>query len=58
LEGEFKNALVKAGKQKLADEIDKQVDKQLGDKAPPEIKGAVEKSKELLKGLLGGKDNK
>ncbi len=58
LEGEFKNALVKAGKQKLADEIDKQVDKQLGDKAPPEIKGAVEKSKDLLKGLLGGKDNK
>ena len=58
LEGEFKNALIKAGKQKLADEINKQVDKQLGDKAPAEIKGAVEKSKELLDGFLGGKDKK
>jgi len=58
LEGEFKNALVKAGKQKLADEIDKQIDKQLGDKAPAEIKDAVEKSKGLLDGLLGGKDKK
>lgn len=58
LEGEFKNALVKAGKQKLADQINKQVDKQLGDKASPEIKGAVEKSKELLDGFLGGKSKK
>lgn len=62
LEGEFKDALVKAGKQKLADEIDKQiseqVDKQLGDKAPSEIKDVVEKSKGLLKGLLGGKEDK
>ena len=62
LEGEFKDALVKAGKQKVADEIDKQIgeqlDKQLGDKAPSEIKDAVEKSKGLLKGLLGGKDDK
>jgi hypothetical protein len=62
LEGEFKNALVKAGKQKLADEIDKQIDKQLdkklGDKVPGEIKDAVEKSKGLLDGLLGGKDGK
>ena len=62
LEGEFKNALVKAGKQKLADEIDKQIDKQLdkklGDKVPGEIKDAVEKSKGLLDGLLGGKDKK
>jgi len=62
LEGEFKNALVKAGKQKVADEIDKQVDKQLdkqlGDKTPGEIKDAVEKSKGLIKGLLGGKDQK
>jgi hypothetical protein len=58
LESEFKNALVKAGKQKLADEINKQVDKQLGDKAPPEIKDAVEKSKGLIDGLLGGKDKK
>ncbi len=58
LEGEFKNALVKAGKQKLADEIDKQIDKQLGDKAPTEIKDTIEKSKGLLDGLLGGKDKK
>jgi hypothetical protein len=58
LQDAFKDALVKAGKQKLADEVNKQVDKQLGEKASPEIKGAVEKSKELLNGLLGGKDNK
>jgi len=62
LEGEFKDALVKAGKQKVADEIDKQIDKQLdkqlGDKAPGEVKDAVEKSKGLIKGLLGGKDQK
>ena len=62
LEGEFKNALVKTGKQKLADEIDKQIgkqlDKQLGDKVPSELKDAVEKSKGLLDGLLGGKDKK
>lgn len=55
LQDEFKNALVKAGKQKLADEVNKQVDKQLGDKASPEIKDAVEKSKGLIDGLLGGK---
>jgi len=62
LEGEFKDALVKAGKQKVADEIDKQIgkqlDKQLGDKAPGEVKDAVEKSKGLIKGLLGGKEQK
>ena len=62
LENEFKNALVKAGKQKLADEVDKQIgqqlDKQLGDKAPSEVKDAVEKSTGLIKGLLGGKQDK
>jgi hypothetical protein len=62
LESEFKNALVKAGKQKLADEVDKQigqqVDKQLGEKAPSGVRDAVEKSTGLIKGLLGGKQDK
>jgi hypothetical protein len=59
---EFKQALVKAGKEKLANEIDKQlgeqIDKQLGDKAPDELKDALKKPDEILKkglgGLLGG----
>jgi hypothetical protein len=62
LESEFKDALVRAGKERLAGEIDKQideqVDKQLGDKVPDEVKDVVDKSKGLLKGLLGGKDDK
>jgi uncharacterized protein (TIGR03546 family) len=59
---EFKKALVKAGKEKLANEIDKQlgeqIDKQLGEKAPDEIKDVLKKPDEILKkglgGLLGG----
>jgi uncharacterized protein (TIGR03546 family) len=58
LEGEFKEALVKAGKEKLGSEVEKQINKQLGEKAPSEIKNAVEKSKGLLEGLLGGKKEK
>lgn len=59
---EFKQALVKAGKEKLAEEVDKQlgeqINKQLGEKAPDEIKDVLKKPDEILKkglgGLLGG----
>ncbi|MBW7990337.1 MAG: hypothetical protein FVQ84_10035 [Planctomycetes bacterium] len=59
---EFKKALVQAGKDRLANEIDsqlgKQIDENLGDKVPDEIKDALKKPDGLLKelgGLLGGK---
>ncbi|MHC4241847.1 MAG: DUF2062 domain-containing protein [Planctomycetota bacterium] len=62
LTDEFKNALVQAGKDRLANEIDsqlgKQIDEKLGDKVPDEIKDALKKPDGLLKelgGLLGGK---
>jgi len=62
LQDEFKNALVKAGKQKLVEEVDKQlgeqIDKELGDKVPGEIKDTLKDSKGVLDGLgglLGGK---
>ena len=57
LQEEFKNALVEAGKQKVAEEIDKQIDKQLGDKVPSEVKDILKDKKLLdgLGGLLGGK---
>lgn len=59
---EFKQALVKAGKERLANEIDKQlseqVDEQLGEDVPDEVKDVLKKPDELLKkglgGLLGG----
>ncbi len=57
LQKEFKDALVEAGKQRAADEINKQIDKQLGDKVPDEVKGILKDNKVLdgLGGLLGGK---
>jgi hypothetical protein len=62
LQGSVKEALVKAGQERLSEEIDKQIDEQLdkklGDKVPSEIKDALKKSKGLLDGLLGGKDDK
>ncbi|MFB0525393.1 MAG: hypothetical protein ACETVZ_07610 [Phycisphaerae bacterium] len=65
LQNEFKNALIKAGKEKLAQEIDKrigeQLDKKLSDKVPSEVKDVLKKSKGLLDGLDGvlrGKDDK
>jgi len=59
----FKEALIKAGKERLAGEIDKQINEQLGDKlgdkAPDGIKGILKKPGDLIKkglgGLLGGK---
>ena len=64
LQEELKNALIKAGKEKLSQEIDKQIDEQieknLGDKVPSEIKDKIEESKGLLESIGGGllKDNK
>jgi uncharacterized protein (TIGR03546 family) len=64
LQESIKQALVKAGKDKLAEEVDKQVEKQLGDKlgekVPEELKGVIKEPKDLIKkglgGLLGGKE--
>jgi hypothetical protein len=60
LQDSIKQALVKAGKEKLAGEIDKQVEKQLGDKVPEELKDVIKEPKDLIKkglgGLLGGKE--
>jgi hypothetical protein len=66
LQDQLKEALVKAGKARLAEEIDKQIEKQLGeglgDKVPGELGDALkEKSGGLLKGLgglLGGDKEK
>jgi uncharacterized membrane protein len=62
LQDSIKQALVKAGKDRLAEEIDKQIDKQLGDelkdKVPEELKDVIKEPKDLIKGiggLLGGK---
>ncbi len=55
----FQDALVAAGKQRLQQEIGKQIEKQLGDKVPTELKDTLQgKSKDLVEGLgglLGGK---
>jgi hypothetical protein len=65
LTDEFKDALVRAGKEKLIKEIDqrlgKQLEQKLSDKVPEEIKDALKKPNELidgLGGLLGGKRDK
>jgi len=58
LQSGIKEALVKAGQERLSEEIDKQLEKQVGDKFPEELKDVVEKPKDLIKGLgglLGGK---
>ncbi|MCF7954940.1 MAG: hypothetical protein K9M75_03970 [Phycisphaerae bacterium] len=58
---QFKQTLVAAGKQRLANEIDKQVEKNLGDKMPDEIKKVIGAPKDIidgLGGLLGGKKKK
>ncbi|HUS72458.1 MAG TPA: hypothetical protein VMY06_05270 [Sedimentisphaerales bacterium] len=57
LQENLKQALVKAGKERLAQEIDKQIgdrlDDKLGDKVPSEIKEALKKPKKLIEGLGG-----
>jgi uncharacterized protein (TIGR03546 family) len=58
LQASIKQALVAAGKERLAEEVNKQVEKQLGDKVPEELKGVIKKPDDLIKkglgGLLGG----
>ena len=60
LTDELKKALVKAGKDRLIKEIDDKLgdklDEKLRDKVPDELKETLKKPTELLKGLLGGKD--
>jgi len=56
---EFQQALVNAGKERLAGELNKQLDKQLGDKVPANLKDTLKKPTQgvtdALGGLLGGK---
>jgi uncharacterized protein (TIGR03546 family) len=58
LQDSIKQALVKAGKDRLAEEVDKQVEKQLGDKlgdkVPGELKDVIKEPKDLIKKGLGG----
>ena len=55
LEATLKDKLIQAGKQKAVDEINKQIDKNLGDKLPPELKGTIKPGiQDGLKGLFGG----
>jgi hypothetical protein len=60
LTDELKKALIKAGKDKLIKEIDDRLGEKLGEKlggkVPDEIKETLKKPTELLKGLLGDKD--
>jgi hypothetical protein len=65
LQAEFKTALVKAGKERLAKEVDKQIEEHLGgalgDKVPGEIGEVLKKPGDLIKGLgglLGGEKDK
>ena len=59
LSSQFKNALVDAGKARLADEIDKQLGKHLGDKLPGPAKDILKKAPgDLIDGIFGGKKKK
>jgi len=65
LQASFKEALVKAGRERLTEEIDKRLGKELeeklGDKVPEELKDVLKKPTDLidgLGGLLGGKNKK
>jgi uncharacterized protein (TIGR03546 family) len=59
LTDQFNNALVKAGKDKLQQELDSTIQKQLGNKVPSQLKDSVQKGGQGvidgLGGLLGGK---
>ncbi len=54
---QFRQALIDAGRERFAQELDGQIQKQLGDKLPDEVKDVVkpEGLLEALGGLLGGK---
>ena len=56
----FTDKLSQAGKARLAEEVDKQLEKNLGDKVPGDLKNIID-TDDLgsgLKGLLGGKKDK
>lgn len=58
---QFKQTLLAAGKKRLTNELDKQIEKGLGDKVPDDIKKVIGEPKDILKGLgglLGGKKDK
>ena len=55
LDKQFKNALIAAGKEKLAGELDKKIEEELGDKVGGELGETIKKSTGgLLDGILGG----
>ena len=55
LEAALKDKLIQAGKQKAVDEINKQIDKNLGDKLPGGLKDVIKPGlQDGLKGLFGG----
>ena len=58
LTNQFQSALVEAGKERLNQEIQKQLNDKLGDKLPAEIKDIIKTPDNIIKGigdLLGGK---
>ncbi|MCD6394590.1 MAG: hypothetical protein J7M40_13930 [Planctomycetes bacterium] len=58
LTNQFQNALVEAGKERLNNEVQKQLDDKLGDKLPTEIKDVIKNPDNIIKGigdLFGGK---
>jgi len=50
---QFKTALAEAGKQRLKEEIDEQLQDKLGGKVPDQVKEALKKPGDLIKGLGG-----
>lgn len=55
LQTALRDQLVRAGKQKAADELNKQIDKQLGDQLPGQLKDVIKPGlQQGLKGIFGG----
>ncbi|MBP8305176.1 MAG: hypothetical protein KBE04_13740 [Phycisphaerae bacterium] len=55
LQTALRDKLVQAGKQRAADELNKQIDRQLGDKLPGQLKDVIKPGlQQGLKGILGG----
>jgi len=55
LQTALRDKLVQAGKQRSADELNKQIDRQLGDKLPGQLKDVIKPGlQQGLKGILGG----
>ncbi len=57
LTNQFQNALVEAGKERLNNEVQKQLNDKLGDKLPAEIKDVLKNPDNIIKGigdLFGG----